>query len=166
MKDAVKVAYKKNETSNADVAIGDMVPQEAVYRTQLLMLLKSVLAENYKVDIEMSGPSSSNVDIVVTNEHGERVVVELMAHERDRDESCSGSIMEHLHRCKEKYLKIAGTKQVWLINFTTQRPDSEKGSIWPGEGNSTHMIHVWHNLEWTEAIISEQNKPCHTISLV
>jgi len=161
MKDAVKVSYKKNETSHADVAIGDMVPQEAVYRTQIFIVLKSVLTENYKVDIEMLGHGSS---IVVTNEHCERVVLELMAHECDGDEARHGSVMEHLHRCKEKYLKIEGTKQIWLINFTTRRPDSKKGYIWPGKGDSTHMIHVWHNLEWTEAIISEQKKPCQTIS--
>lgn len=154
MRDAPKVSSKQNKTPFADVAEGDMVPHEDTYKFELLKLLSASLPPTFTTTMEMNGPSGTKADIVVGNPETRRVVVELVAHERDKPVT---RLMEHIARCGAMYSQIAKVGQTWVVNFTTRQPNKDKagwGYVW-----STHervsIIHVWHDLEWKTAKITE-----------
>ncbi len=53
-----------------------------------------------------------------------------------------------------------------VINFTTKRPNENMkedgyGYVW-SQYDNMHVIHVWHDLEWTQAIITEQTGTGYT----
>lgn len=153
MRAAQTWAYKKNETAGADVAKEGYVPQEEAYKTQLFILLQACLPNLHVVIPELSAPHARNADLGVDNPEGDRVVIELVAHARDGPVDRAGSVLEHIARCEEQYFKIPRVKQVWLINFTTKRP--EKGYVWNAPEGRVKVIHVWHDLDWTSALITE-----------
>ena len=89
-----------------------------------------------------------------------------MAHEQDG--GSDGSVHERILRSMEEVERIAGVKGVkaCVINFTTRKP--EEGYMWlqdvvkdRGEeqqgrgGGGVRVIHVYHDLGWTEVLISE-----------
>lgn len=116
MRNAVETSYKKNVTSGADVKRDGAVPHQHTYRIQILQLLKAVLpTSEYSIATQMKGADGGrrNADIVVTNSEMERVVVEVVAHECDRD----GSVLEHICRCSTIYSKISGACKLWVIKY-------------------------------------------------
>ena len=100
---------------------------------------------------------------MVTNPCGAKVVLELVAHETD------AAVAEHIRRSRDKYARIPGVREVWVINFTTRKPGSKKGYVWHTDeevnGVRVRVIHVWHDLGWTEAMISESADDVHCIKL-
>ena len=52
-----------------------------------------------------------------------------------------------------------------VINFTTRRPNEYKkdgyGYVW-SQYDNVRVIHVWHDLEWTQVIITEQTGTDYT----
>jgi hypothetical protein len=164
MRNAIKFNHKRNETANADSSLEDLVPQEEVYKTQLFLLLHSSLPNGFSPIVELAAPSARRADIAVESLAGDRVVVELVAHARDGPATRQGTVEEHIKRCEEKYYNIDNVKEVWLINFTTRQPD--KGYVWP-TSNRVSVIYVWHNLEWTSAVITvSPDGPSESLSLV
>ncbi len=57
-----------------------------------------------------------------------------------------------------------------VVNFTTRRPNKDKksdgyGYVWSQHDNVS-VIHVWHDLEWKEAIITERVGAEYTSTLI
>jgi hypothetical protein len=167
MREARRLTFKRNKTSGADAKAGDAVPHEDTYVFQLYRVLLASVPASWAIFTRMKGPHSSLADIVVENKERQRVVLELMAHEADGPVTTRGTVMEHLHRSSAKYAKMDNVKEVWVINFTTRQPSSEPkcGYVWPEDagvvnasaedGVSVKIIHVWHDLAWTTAKITE-----------
>lgn len=107
-------ANKRNETSGADVKEG-MVPHENTYVFEILQLLVSSLPNGFKIDPGLKAPNSSRTDIVVTSPQSERVVLEMVAHERDGPATRKGSVLEHIERCENTHSKIKDVKELWVI---------------------------------------------------
>ena len=78
MREARYLSNKCNETSHADVKVGNMVPHENTYAFEILQLLVSSLPESFKVTGQMNGPDRTKVDFVISNNEGKRVVVEVV----------------------------------------------------------------------------------------
>lgn len=131
-------------------------------------------------------------DIVVTTANKGCVVLELVAHSHDGNASQpeEGSVREHIIRCATHYAKIKDVCKLWVllksfllstsqisftfklknsfqvINFTTRRPNKDKkedgyGYVW-SQYDSVQVIHVWHDIEWTQAIITERTSAGYT----
>lgn len=114
MREAPQISNKRNETSRADVKVGDMVPHEDTYTFELSQLLISSLPSTWKVTGEMNGPDRTKVDFVISNDEGKRVVMEVVAHERDDPVSRPGSVLGHIARCASAYSQITGVVQSWV----------------------------------------------------
>jgi len=135
-----------------------MVPHEDSYKIQLHQFLAAHLPPSFAIDGGMNGPKALRPDIVVGNRSDERVVLEIMAHERDGPENHRGSVLEHIYRCHKQYSKIDNVKETWVVNFTTRQPNLNKagyGYVWSKYKN-VQVIHVWHNLDWTTATTTQQ----------
>lgn len=117
----MKISNKKNETSGADVKSGEVVPHERAYAVELYALMTSGLPPSFQKDVEVNAPSTNEkkpcrADIVVTNSRKERVVVEMMAHDRDGPISRKASVLGHVQRCAKSYMKISGVKEAWVLH--------------------------------------------------
>ena len=158
MREAVKLAGKKNQTTNADVSVGAKVPREEVYKTQLYFLLQSGLW-SYSFGVHMGMSDLPSADIIITNLLGERQVLKFVAHEQDGPETSPATVAAHIQQCSSVYTQIDKVKEVWIINFTTRKP-GRRAYVWPKRGSTltpVKVVHVWHDLKWTEANISEQD---------
>jgi hypothetical protein len=113
MRAAVLGANKKNETAGADAKEG-MVPHENTYLFELLRLLVPSLPDGFSVDPGLNAPNSSRTDVVVTSPQSKRVVLEIVAHERDGPVTRKGSVLEHIQQCENTYSKIKDVEQLWV----------------------------------------------------
>jgi hypothetical protein len=118
------------------------VPCENAYHVQMLLQLRLLLPDSWRVESEVDAESkrfvlfflflfplligSNSCDLVVSplNTVGEpqRVAIELVAHEREGTEANPlrrGSIKEHYHRAATKCTTIEGVKEVWVVTFDT-----------------------------------------------
>lgn len=107
------------------------------------------------VDTEVNAPQpgkkDDHCDIVVSYQ-GVRCALELVAHARSGPADRHGTVAEHFRRASVSYSMLSGLKEVWVINFTTCGP--ENGYVWPEKGSSVHAAHVWHDLKWTQAVVT------------
>ena len=154
--------FKKTKRSGVTRA-----PCEETYKTQLYILLNTLRSLGIVVDREVGAPASPNAkdgsnsdrprraDFVISDNGGNMTVLEVVSHVLNGPKNVHGSVQEHIQRCKDSYMKIPGVTAVFVINFTTVKP--EAGYMWPTpEQHPVRVIHVWHDIAWTEARISEQ----------
>jgi hypothetical protein len=121
MRDAPLVARKSNETSDTQKQF-PLVPHENTYVFEIFQLLVSSLPPEFNIDPGFNTPGSSRTNIVVTNENTQRVVLEMLAHERDGPVTRSRSVLGHFERCKTTYSQIDNVSELWvhyLYCFTT-----------------------------------------------
>jgi len=72
------------------------------------------------------------------------VTIEICCHTTDKD------VQEHFERTEETYMKLLQCHEGYVINFTTQSYVPGR-YVWPSPQSEVKVIHVYHNLEWSDA---------------
>jgi hypothetical protein len=145
---ALSKSVKSNRDEETEVDCDAKVPNEHTYQVELTLLLRKWFAgaEEWHVYTEVNS-AAKKCAIVVINENGPRYVIEIIAHASSK--GASDSLEEHFNRT-DAYRKQLKATEAWVINFTTH---PSKGYIWPKNSLSVSAIHIYHKLDWTQALV-------------
>jgi hypothetical protein len=89
--------------------------------------------------------------IVATNDQIEpdRYILEIVAQSSHAGEKGQGKSLEEHYQRAQAYHDTLGATATWVIHFKLHHPS--KGYDWPEKSLNVGAIHVYHDLEWTEA---------------
>lgn len=155
-------SYKKNKAPGTDRTT--LVPSEATYHFELFSLLvRSLSTFMVTVQNEVNCGPAGNLfcDILVKYPTDRTVVLELVAHAATRGEAAG--VLEHMNKT-EGYAKTLGADEAWVINFTLSENQVKllAAEKLPPRVN---VLHVVHDLNWTEAGLWVGDKSCCKIAL-
>lgn len=130
------------------------VPRDSVYDSDLTRIMASWLKQiAYTVTGKWHQLDSHRYSSIVINKAKSTIVVEVLA------TAGSGLIREQIERIRE-YKGIMGAQEAWVVHFTRE-DDYLEGPYWQADEvveEGVNMVHVWHNLEFTEVRMSIKSK--------
>ncbi len=119
-----------------------LVPQEAVYHTELFAILRAWLPSDVSVFSEINVKNDTQYCNLVLKYPGYMTLLELVA------TAPIEKIQEHIDRAV-KFKEVLNAQEAWVIHFTMQKP-AEHNAYTSMTSQDVRLLHVWHNETFTE----------------
>jgi hypothetical protein len=138
---APRVSWKMSRVPG----LSELVPQEAVYHTELFAVLHSWLTVDVSVisetNVKRSDSPTQYCDLALKYPYN-TTLLELVA------TAPLDKIQEHIDRT-EHFQKVLRAQEAWVINFTLQKP-TRHYEYTQLTSEHVNLLHVWHNETFTE----------------
>lgn len=143
-----------------------LVPQEAVYHTEMYGILRSWLPNDVvistQVNIASTGAQRCDMAIDISPNH--KILLECVANEPIK------SIEEHSESATT-YAKLLNAQEVWVIHFTVKERSEQFEYPWVSSSASVtetpvNIMHVWHSYPFDKVKVFLANDKVMDLYLV
>lgn len=146
---AYRISCKKSRMPGSR---DQLVPQEAVYHTEMYSVLRSWLPNDVVIStqVNVANTGGQRCDMAVDVSPNYKILLEFVANEPIK------SIQEHIERARI-YATLLNAQEVWVIHFTVKEQSEEFKYPWLSSASPTdipiNIMHVWHSYPFDQVKI-------------